>query len=356
MRLPRPRHAFTLVELVVALAVTSIVMAGLGSVFVLAARGAEASADDQGSSTLAALHAMAAELQDAVRISQASATGVQFEVADRNGDSVNEVISYAWGGSPGNLLVRSYNGNSAGSVGALRDFRLAFETSSRTRTQVSGSTQSAETLLSSYTGAANGSYSVTTTQNVAQVFAPLIPPNATAWSVTRVRVFIMRGAGSGNVLGVQIRTVPGGTTPSSTVLEEWTLATSAMWSGGRWETFNSTLTGLSPSDSLAIVLYQKSGLLSSTAVLSCQTSGIADPDAHQLTALLGGLGGLTWSTYPEASLHYEVYGTYTTPATTTSAVTVYDSAEIRASFQPGPRGRTIPDFATTVRLPIGAEP
>ncbi|MCC6679096.1 MAG: prepilin-type N-terminal cleavage/methylation domain-containing protein [Phycisphaerales bacterium] len=351
------RRGFTLVELVVALAVMSIVMAGLGSVFVLAARGAEASSDDSGAASTAGLNAMAADLRDAVRISAASARDVTFEVADRNGDSAREVIRYAWSGTAGDALVRTCNGASADATGPLDAFSLAYATSTRQRSTTAGTVTSAETLLASYTGSVSGMQSVTATNTVGQVFAPLLPSQATAWRLTRLRVNMTRGGGSGNVLGIQLRSVPSTGMGGSSVLESWSLATSSMSNSGRYETFTVTSTfNYLPSTILAISLSQASGLLSSTAVIPYQASGVADPDNQMLTALVGGLGGLTWSSYPESSLQFEVYGTYTTPATTTSTVTIYDSIDIRATLKPGGRGRAAAPFATTIRFPIGAEP
>lgn len=351
------RRGFTLVELVVALAVTSIVLAGLGSVFVLAARGAEASADDRGAAVASALHLMAADLRDAVRISAAAARDVSFEVADRNGDLANEVIRYTWSGTPGDPLVRTYNGVAANAAPALNDLALTYSTSARQRTTISGSVESAEVLLAGYSGSVSGVHTINITTGAGQAFAPLLPPHATAWKVTRLRIHMTRGGGNGNILGVQLRTYPAIGMLTSALIEEWSLPTSSMSNSGRWESFTVTAaSGLNPSDMLMISILQRSGLLASTATIPYQTAGVADPDNLMLTALLGGVAGLTWATYPESSIYFEVYGTYSTPATTTAPVTLYDSIDIRATPPTTTRGRAAAPFATTVRFPIGAEP
>lgn len=351
------RRGFTLVELVVSLAVMSIILAGLGSVFVLAARGAEVSANDRAAASSAGLNLLAADLRDAVRISAAAARDVTFEVADRNSDAANEVIRYTWSGTPGDPLVRTYNAAPADITGPLADFGLAFTTSTRQRSAVSGTAESAETLLASYTGSISGTQTVSTTTSVGQAFSPLLPPQATAWRVTRIRVNLMRGSGNSNILGIQLRAVPTIGFGGSTTLEEWSLATSSLSNSGRYEQFTVTAaSGLLPSTILGIVLYQRSGLLATTAVVPFQASGVADPDAYMATALLGGLGGLTWSNFSDAGIQFEVYGTYTTPATSTSTATLYDAVDIRATPSPGARGRAAQPFTTSVRFPIGAEP
>lgn len=350
-------RGFTLVEIAISLAVMSIVLAGLGSVFVLAARGAEASADDSGAASAAGLTLLAAELGDAARISSTAARDVTFEVADRTGDAAREVIRYTWSGTPGDPLVRTFNGVSANATGPLGSFALAFATSTRDRRTTSGTAESAETLLASYTGGVSGTQTVNLTTSVGQAFAPLLPPNATAWRLTRLRINLTRGSGNGNILGVQLRAVPSAGMGGSTVLEEWALATSSLTNGGRYESFTVTSAySYLPSTVLGVVLYQRSGLLASTAVVPFQSGGVADPDAYMATALLGGVGGLTWSAFSDSAIQFEVYGTYTTPAFSTSTVTVYDAVEIRATPSPGLRGRPGTPFAATVRLPIGGEP
>lgn len=352
------RRGFSLVELSIGLAITSILLAALGSVFVLAARGAEASADDRAAAATAALSAMAAELRDAVRITEAGPTAVTFQVADRTGDAVNEIIRYAWSGAGGDPLVRTVNGAPATAVAALDSLALSYATTTRTRTSTGPAVESAETLLASYTGAVGSTYSISSTNSLGQTFSAVIPPNATAWRITRLRLYLMRGTGNGNLLGIQLRTVPsGGSFATSSLLEEWVLATSSLSNGGRWETFSPTsATGLAPSALLGVVLSQRSGLLSTTAVIPYQSAGVADPDATMGGALLGGLGGITWTLYPEASMQYEVYGAYSTPSRTTRTDTLYTAVAIRATTPASTKRSGPVDFATTVNFPVGAEP
>ncbi len=106
----RRRPAYTLVELVVAVAVTGILLAGMGSAIFVASRASDSgtvpSNTVEGSRAVAEI---AAELREATSFSERTATSVAFTVADRNSDAAPETIRYGWSGTPGDPLTRQYN-------------------------------------------------------------------------------------------------------------------------------------------------------------------------------------------------------------------------------------------------------
>lgn len=113
-RLPRrTRSAFTLVELIVASVSASVLVAGLGSSIYIASR----AFDDSDSITVRNLDASFAadeiltNLQFATSFSERSTTAVEFQVPDRDGDGSYETIRYAWSGSDGDPLTKSFNGS-----------------------------------------------------------------------------------------------------------------------------------------------------------------------------------------------------------------------------------------------------
>ena len=110
----RWRSAYTLIELVSSIAATSILMAGMGSVLLVAARSTDD--DTMSARQLAAsatAHEILSDLQFAKSFVQRSPTAVEFSVADRDADNADETIRYAWSGTPGDPLTRQYNSQAA---------------------------------------------------------------------------------------------------------------------------------------------------------------------------------------------------------------------------------------------------
>lgn len=108
------QRGYTLVEVLAASASASVLVAGLASAMYIATQGLGA---DEGStarrarSDLAATELLA-EARRALWFTERTARTVEFKVADRTGDSQPETLRYEWSGTPGDPLVRSFNGAS----------------------------------------------------------------------------------------------------------------------------------------------------------------------------------------------------------------------------------------------------
>ncbi len=123
------RRGLTLIELVTGLSITTILLLGTLSAITLATR-AMPNPDDAVATALntaAALDMLAADLPYATVWTEAGEKAVTFEVADRNGDHVPETIRYAWSGTPGDPLIRTYNGQPVSIVDRVQEFTLRFE-------------------------------------------------------------------------------------------------------------------------------------------------------------------------------------------------------------------------------------
>ena len=69
------------------------------------------------------------ELRYALSISERTATSLEFTVADRNGDNLQEVIRYVWNGSAGDPLTRRYNGGALIRVAeSIQNFLFDYQT------------------------------------------------------------------------------------------------------------------------------------------------------------------------------------------------------------------------------------
>jgi len=108
------RRAYTLIELVASIAATAILVAGMGSVVMVAARStSESPVPVRQVRAAVTAQDILSELEYAVSFSERTATAVEFTVTDRNGDASVETIRYAWSGTPGDPLTRQYNGGTA---------------------------------------------------------------------------------------------------------------------------------------------------------------------------------------------------------------------------------------------------
>jgi len=115
----RTRHrGFTVVEMVLSMAVMTVLLGGIASALVIAARAVPGTATPM-SLTVDGYHAaerLASALYAAQTITARSDKSIMFTVADRNADSNPETIRYMWSGVAGQPLNRQYNGGAPGAV------------------------------------------------------------------------------------------------------------------------------------------------------------------------------------------------------------------------------------------------
>jgi len=299
-----------LVELVLSMAVMTIVMAGTASVVLLASHAlpsaeSPARALAQSSDVVGEI---AGELLYATSITEKSATAVTFTVADRgHGDPGPETIRYAWSGTTGHALTRQYNGETVLTVVEdVREFALTYDLTVVTEEFPPVENESAETLLVSHdTSVALTDLSLTDKNWIGQYFFPPLPADAIAWNVTRVKFMArIEGAAKG-ITAVQLRLPTAGNLPGSTVLEEVLMYESALDPSYLWEEFSfASASGLSPTQGLCLVLAmnKKDTHLADVQYDSGAGSGL----------LLTTNGGGSWTNYGSMSMLYYVYGTVTT--------------------------------------------
>ena len=100
---PPGRSAFTLVEVVMSMAIMAVLMAGIASAMLMAGQTLP-DADDTSvavASGSQAVDQIAGDLYCATSFTRRAANEVEFTVDDRNGDEAPELIRYAWSGTPG---------------------------------------------------------------------------------------------------------------------------------------------------------------------------------------------------------------------------------------------------------------
>ncbi len=110
-RVALQRHGFTLAELIIAMASSTLLVAGMGSAIFIAIQAAEEDtvAGETIEGSLLA-DEIAEDVRAAVGFRERTANAITFSVADRNGDGYPEVIRYSWSGTAGDPLYRTQNG------------------------------------------------------------------------------------------------------------------------------------------------------------------------------------------------------------------------------------------------------
>lgn len=107
----RPRRALTLVEMVVAMAITSIILGAATSIMFVASRALPDPSDPVVLATDAssALALLEAEAQCATR-AKFGIRNISISIPDRDNDAVEELITYRWSGTPGDPFERVEDG------------------------------------------------------------------------------------------------------------------------------------------------------------------------------------------------------------------------------------------------------
>lgn len=135
------RDGFTLVEMSVSLAITSVLVVGLASAIIVSSRSLEVASGDARNETNVeqVLQQICDELRIATMLFEVKPGTVAFQVPDRDGDLTPEIIAYNWSGKAGDALYRTYN-NGSPAVVASGVHELDFTLVSRTVPEIPGTT------------------------------------------------------------------------------------------------------------------------------------------------------------------------------------------------------------------------
>lgn len=348
-RITKSRHGFSLVELAVTTAVISILLVSLGSAIVLTSHAMPTPASPGGEADYrraAALDQMCAELRCATGFSEMTASAVTFTVADRDSDGNPEKIRYAWAGSSGSPLTRSYNAGPAVSVAEnLATFDLAYLKDKHTTTTTGTTTwDSGEVQLASFSGwtgitAGLATTPLSTTTWAAEAFtinAVTLPADTTKLSITRVSLKMKKPTSgtAGATVGICLPSAAGASTPATAVIGTTfsipaaNIATTVGWVDA---TFSDVTFPDNKTKDFVILI---KGIAASSATLQyySSTSAPTDSTVYRYTSNSGG----TW--LPSASLNqfdapFVVYGSYQRQVQSSVSADTYTLASITVSLQ-----------------------
>ncbi len=317
------RPAYTLIELVLGMAVSSILLAGLGSAMVIASK-----AVPDRTSPLAAtvddafvVEQIADELLVAQEFSVRTSTAVEFSLADRTNDGQPEVIRYEWSASAGAPLRRQFNGGTwVTLVDDVADFNLGYDLYVDTSAAPSGPTESAETLLSGHNAKTLlEDWTVTDKSWIGQYFWPSLPNDATSWKVTRVRVMAKVNGSNTGIDKVQLQKADATNKPTGAVIDQTNLLERELTDGYLWHDMSfKNAGGLAPGAGVCLLITWISG--TDAGDFQYQQSNATGVDSNLLTTSNG--GGI-WTSNKQQSMIFEVYGTYSAPSITQPSPPTY---------------------------------
>lgn len=344
---PRAR-AFTLMEMILSCAITTIIAAALGSVILLSARvmpRAKGATTSQGLEIEAAraMELLTADLSQAIEFKVLNKVHAVLDVPDRDGDGSNESIVYDWDGTLNAPLTRSINGGTPANVlDQASEFSMTKEIRTRSVTADGVPVTSAEVLLASYTGTAKTFEKVTYTNWPAVSFPVTLPAGATSFTVSKIDLNIQRDTGAG-VEHCELRTAwPDGTPTNTTVATALSPGAGGALAAG-WQSYTPIYLGSSVLNSrmLSLVLVNDSGLnrLSIATTIS-PVPGMRSGSSSNL--------GVEW-TMAEGSWNFRVYG----QATTVPSVPYSENRVTGIAIDLKPRGSSTM-LRFTTRIP--AEP
>ncbi len=312
-------HGFSLIELVVSLAIMSILVVAMGSAMIFAGQAmpdrdvvheARLRADD-------ALAQILEELSFALHFTERTATSVAFTVPDRDGDGSPEHIRYSWSGTPGDSLMRAYN-HAADSpiLAAVTDLDFAYDTTSHTHTYPGPLIEQPESLLASHTASNDlRSWKVTTSDWIGQYLPPAslaLGPDAVAWRLSRAEIRVR----SVSVLGllatidlqVQLRDAdPVNRIPTTNVLADRPFADGALLDLGGYQWVETTFPNapaVPASRSVAL-----------TVISDDSDGGYVryDDDTGSTDMVETNNGDSNWQDRNSEAMHHYVYGHVLTP-------------------------------------------
>lgn len=324
-------NAFTLIELVLSMAITTALLGGISAAIFLAGRAVPdgRSLEETTVRTADIADQIAADLYCSLWFQKHVAKTAKFTVPDRDGDGLPDKIRYRWSGTAGDPLTRTFNDGTAVEVlPDVREFEVTYELASVDEEYPGPPLEGAEQVLSSH-GSINGyfkSFAIEKDKWPGQYFKPSLPGDAVAWRVTRVHVYVKADGPSETAL-IQLRPANADYKPTNIVLEEFVMNESALHDWYDW--FVATyadVKGLAPGTGLCLVLKNSTG------------GGKAGLLAYDEYGGSGGINtkdyGATWSYFSNLVRLYYIYGTISTPGPTQTATRQYVT-NVRVALRAG---------------------
>ena len=308
------RPAYSMVELLLALGVLAVLLIGAQSAMLLATR-AFPSADSPQAGIVSASQAfqlICTDLGDAVSVTRSTAIDLEFSVPDRTADGAPETIRYFF---QGNFLRRTVNGIRE-QILIRKPVSFGFEYRTRTATDPATYAEGGEVLLASNDSALNlADYPVDSLHFIGTTFRPVLPADASSWTITRMKIKARPSGLPAGVAKVQVRRALTDL-PTTTVLDDATLVESLLplAASYSWQDFTCPKAPrFNPGDSAALVVQWSADAVACD--VQYQNSGVT---AANLALTLTDTGGGAWRAAPGQSLCFYAYGRIASPVPPTA--------------------------------------
>lgn len=312
------RKGFTLPEVVLSLAICSVLLGAMASLIVVSSRSIPGRGTDSSMATAAAavLEQMASDLAVATTVVQATPTVIEVKVPDRDGDGVEEDITYAQEGD--SLLQIVAPTGKRVLIGSVSKFLLTYQTATSTTNQQNTVAAQPESAVATWSAGGLGGllylgYSLNTGKLLGQNFQPSLPASARSWKATRVQFCAVKDLFATGNIAVQLRTTDSTGQPTNTVLATAPIKETALPAllYGMNEVAFTNAPDLAPNQEIAIVIVCVSGCPAGTIGYTTLASGRATP----METWTNG----DWSSSTLNVMPYIVYGTTTTTASQSAA-------------------------------------
>lgn len=320
---PRAARGFTLVEVLLAVALTGVLGAALASALMVAARAAPGPnaplARVDGAS--AALDELTRDLSEAIGVEGGTARAMAFTVPDRDGDAAAERLVYSWDGKAGSPLVRTLNDRPEELVASVEQFSLSYETiQAMGPAPVAGSEQS----LASFDSGPSTLTSLTSSNSAGQFFRPTLPEGAVEWSLSQMIFSPRVTSPTDGQLLVRVQRADASGLPTGAVMRQVAMSESSLGAAvsllglvsitstsARTLVFDPPITGLRPGEGVCVLFVHQSG--GDAGRLELRTPGVVTAGAHRLVS---GDRGATWAAAPGSMLVTQFFGVVTGGAET----------------------------------------
>ncbi len=341
-RANHPQRGMTLLEMLVSMAIVTLMLGAVSSAVVIAGRAVDRQAPSSFDATAPAI-VLGLILNDAslaTAISEATSTAIAFVLPDRTGDLIDETVRYSWSGTIGDPLTRQFNAEVPLPVsGGVTRLTFEFETATSLERVSKAHVTNTGVDFASFISSVVGSRIIDPSNSISQFVRPSFPDGTVSWTVTSIDLYAEQ-AGGGEATGsfqLELKTptsggLPGTEIHSTVSVDEQDLPIAYAWTT---HTF-ANAPPLAPGDAICIVASDSAGQVSARFPLAAQISS-------RSFAAQGDTVTSTWTKIGAMSTPYRIRGTIVTQPPDTvipHTVLVSISAELQSVGGQIARGAT----------------
>ncbi len=309
------RSAFSLVELITAMAVSGILVGAMGVVLITASSPLETGTGTHDDERVAAeaIADFESDIAGATKFFELSDKAVWFEVPDRNDDGQPEHIRYEWSGKADDPLTRSTNGAPPAPIAVgVQDLSISY-----IKRPGLTETVSAERLIAEFNthpSSTEGFTAASSASRVAQIFRPALSADAATWTATRLQLKLKNNTAPDGTLRVSIVALEGANLPGSTTYASADIKESTYIGGGSIvEVSFATCDPIPAGQPVAILIQGLDGAAAAADVAYLASASATMPFNVWMATTTN--SGSTWQTYGQnRNLRFSVYGKVTTQA------------------------------------------